>query len=206
MKVYLGGINMDKFNSKESLKDYLLKNKVELTGFTDELDETELSYDEILANKEEYSITEHLIISSKEKDLIISFFGSIENFCKETNVDFVSEEITDNHIEFIHLSDVFKADSIKSKGLLACHCSDVVDLGFGIYAIESNDEIALDNLKTFFEDYMYDEVLVVKGKYNSSYTKCIYGEGCEGYIVLDEDVEPAKLSFKIMKVDDFLCL
>ena len=68
---------MDKFNSKESLKDYLLKNKVELTGFTDELDETELSYDEILANKEEYSITEHLIISSKEKDLIISFFGSI---------------------------------------------------------------------------------------------------------------------------------
>lgn len=197
---------MENLNSKESLTQFLLNNKVELTGFVNEIDWEEVDYDDIIKNKEEYSITEHLVISLKEKELIIKYFDSIEAFCKETNIDFVSEEVDGKDIEFMHLSSVHKEHSIRKNGLLEKYCSDEADLGFGIYAIESNCDKGLDNLKTFFEDYSDDNVLVIKGKYDSFYTKCIYGEGHEGYIVLTEDIDPSKLSFEIMKVDDFLYL
>ena len=77
---------------------------------------------------------------------------------------------------------------------------------FGIYVVESDCYEGLDNIKTFFEDYSEDDILVVKGKYDSLYTKCIYGLGHEGYIVLSESVKPSSLSLEIMSVEDFLCL
>ena len=197
---------METLNSKEELMHYLINNKVEPTGFISEIDEDEIDYCDIIKNKKEYGVTEHLVISSKEKELIIKYFGSVEAFGIETNIDFISEEINDTPIEFIHLSNPRFENSIRSKGLVSDYCSYVTDLGFGIYAIESNCEQGLDNVKTFFEDYEDNYVLVVKGKYNSHYTKCIYGIGHEGYIVLSEDVEPSLLSFEIMEVDDFLLL
>lgn len=196
---------MKDLKSKEELTQFLLKNKVELTGFIGEVDE-DMEYNDIIKNKNEYCITEHMVISKKEKESILKYYDSIEKFAKEHNIDFISEKINGNSINFIHLSDIRKEQSIRKNGLLCSYCSYEADLGFGIYAIESNCYKGLDNLKSFFEDYEKEEVLVIKGIYNSSYTKCIYGQGHEGYIVLEDDVPPTKLSMEIMNIDDFLLL
>lgn len=196
---------MKVLKSKEELTQFLLKNNVELTGFIGEVDE-DMEYNDIIKNKHEYCITEHMVISKKEKESILEYYDSIEKFAKENNIDFISEEINGTSINFMHLSDIRKEQSIRKNGLLGQYCSEEADLGFGIYAIESNCSKGLDNLKTFFEDYDKEKVLVIKGTYNLSYTKCIYGEGHEGYLVLEDNIHPDKLSMEIMNIDDFLLL
>lgn len=53
-------------------------------------------------------------------------------------------------------------------------------------------------------DYDYDKILVIRCKYSSYYTKCIYGEEHEGYLLLIDDIKPSNLTFEVMRVSDFL--
>ena len=103
-----------------------LSSKIELTGFISEIDISTLDYCDIVKNKEEYLVTEHLVISAQEKELIIKYFGDIESFAKDSNIDFISEEFNKNPIEFIHLTGIRYKGSIMKKGLVSDYCSQEV--------------------------------------------------------------------------------
>lgn len=57
---------MRNFDSKDSLKNFLLNYNVKLTGDIDELEE-DYDVDEVISNKYDYGITEHLVMNQKER-------------------------------------------------------------------------------------------------------------------------------------------
>lgn len=149
----------------------------------------------------------HLAINYKQQDLIRLHDIDIDEFCREQEVDFVSE-IDEFEIDFIHVTKKSNLENIKQLGLIVDPKSKFIpDLGVGIYAVPIGSERGLDNLKTFLEDYCEDEILVITGTHKGKYTHCIKGEGHEGYIVFkDSKISPENLSFEIMNIYDFLMM
>lgn len=106
----------------------------------------------------------------------------------EHQVDFISKE-EHGTISFLHVTDVENLDAILELGLQPNVEGYVGDLGWGVYLIEEDDDTACDNLYDFLEAREPDsEVLILKGSYTGNYTRCLYGQGHEGYIVAKETV------------------
>lgn len=180
-----------------------LDNQVEKTGIwwdQDDLDE----YGEVNIDSLDYGY-KHLIIDSQQKELIKLQEIDLDKYCIEHNINFVSEK-RNSEIEFIHITKKSNLKEIKRMGLLSnCEANFIPDLGIGIYGVDANSEIGIDNVKTFIMDTSEGEIVVINGIYRGKYNYCFKGEGHEGYIVFeDELIEPEQLSFKIVEVDDFL--
>lgn len=133
--------------------------------------------------------------------LIINEFGTLSDFSEEFELDFVICKYNDV-LEFNHISKVKNLNGILKDGLKA----GTGDFGYGIYIIPSDDEIANDNLKTYVSemfDYNEKNILMIKGTYSGEYYKCIYGEGKEGYCIIESNNIPI-LDYKIIKIEDYL--
>ncbi len=80
----------------------------------------------------------------------------------------------------------------------------IPDLGEGIYGVDINSEIGMDNIRTFLVDFPENELLLIKGVYRGRYRYCFKGENHEGYLVFcSRRIDPKDLSFEVINVDDF---
>lgn len=52
-------------------------------------------------------------------------------------------------------------------------------------------------------DYNERNVLMIQGTYSGEYYKCIYGEGKEGYCIIESNNIPI-LEYEIIKIDEYL--
>lgn len=113
--------------------------------------------------------------------------SELEKLADIHRVDFISQ-VEEGTINFIHVSYPSQLKSIKERGLIAS--SESSDLGVGVYLIEEDDVEGTENLLTYVETLMQEEILIIKGTYQGEYMRCIYGESHEGYIVVKETVLP----------------
>lgn len=105
-------------------------------------------------------------------------------------VDFISKE-EEGTFTFLHVTRPEHLDSIQENGLLASEDGYVGDLGYGLYVVDEEDTTALGNLLDYLEAALEDdeeELLLVQGSYTGTFTRCIYGDGHEGYIVIKSTV------------------
>lgn len=111
----------------------------------------------------------------------------LEKLASIHQVDFISK-VEEGTISFVHVSRPEHLLSIQNYGLLASEY--VGDLGAGIYLIEEDDSVATENLMDYLESLCKEgeTLLIVKGTYHGTYTRCLYGEGHEGYVVVKETV------------------
>ena len=146
----------------------------------------------------------HLTISSEQVDFMKIYGIDLDTFCKEYEVDFVSQTYN-GEIEFIHVTKVENLESIKYMGLLQNeNVTYIPDLGEGIYAVDAESTKGLENLKTYLSDFSEEKMLLIKGIYTGKYNYCIKGQGHEGYIVFhDKVIPPSNLSFEIIDLNDF---
>lgn len=171
--------------------DNIIKNNVSITGVIDNCMDDEYVY-------------RHLVISKEELSYITNQECSLDRLCSKYSIDFVSV-IEEGDLDFIHISKECNKNSIKSKGLININRGYIPDLGVGIYVVDSDDLVGLDNVKAYVSEHMDGlTLLLVKGTYNGVYKRCIYGEGREGYIVLNDDVPYSALSLSVVDIDDFL--
>lgn len=142
----------------------------------------------------------HLVLE-RAQALIQQLLPSI---AQSYDADFISIE-EEGVIEFIHVSRLEVAESIKSNGLILSDEDFVLDLGKGIYVIEDADDEAEQHLLDYLESSDDEEILVVRGCYSGKYTRCLYGEGHVGYIVIKENI-PAKCieQLDILPLEDIL--
>lgn len=166
-------MNSNNLISKEELISKLAK-QISNTGiWWDESDMDDDGYIDFNNLENEYR---HLVLDSNQKKLIKMYGISLDDFCKENNVDFVSET-HESEIEFIHVTKKSNLNCIKQMGLIvddeACF---IPDLGEGIYGMDSSSEIGIDNIKTFLVDFPEDEILLIKGTYKGKYNYCFKGE------------------------------
>lgn len=138
----------------------------------------------------------NLILTQQEYSQVTD----LKKLAEQHQVDFICVE-REGEVNYIHLTDVENVDFIEQNGLKK---KDVVsDLGIGIYVVDKNNYEGIDNLKTYFEDYEKDEIVVVTGFYVGKYLECVYGYGHVGYIVINTD----KIEYNdidIIKIEDFL--
>lgn len=147
----------------------------------------------------------HLVVDRVQLDLMKIYGICLDDFCKENNIDFVSETCK-AEIQFLHVTRKSNLENIKHMGLIvddnACF---IPDLGEGIYGVDVDSMKGVDNIKTFLVDFPDRELLLIKGVYEGGFNYCIKGENHEGYIVFhDRKISPKSLSFEIMAVEDFL--
>lgn len=142
----------------------------------------------------------HLELTKEEFDFVTSEC-SIEEFADKNNIDLISL-ICEGKIDFIHYTYVSNEKSILEKGLLIGNSEYFCDLGFGIYAIEKNDNVGKDNLNVYFEGFQDDEALEVSGSYEGVYSKCIYGEEHENYIVIPKPIKKDALKTKKILIEE----
>lgn len=126
----------------------------------------------------------------------------LRTLAEQNQVDFISVE-TEGEINYIHLTDIDNIDFIEQNGLTKKN--DISDLGIGIYVVDKNNFDGVDNLKTYFEDYDYDDddIAIVTGNYQGKYLECVYGYGHKGYIVINAD----KIEYNnidTINIEDFL--
>lgn len=190
------------FISKEELLAQLI-NQVENTGvWWDELDLDEhgnIDFDNL---ESEYR---HLRINSVQKDLMKMHGICMDDFCRDNNINFVSET-NNSEIKFIHVTRKINLKSIQDNGLIvdlkSCY---IPDLGTGIYVVPIDSRKGIDNLKIFLEDFPDEDILLIEGVYEGDYTYCFKGEGHEGYVVLkNEKICSDNLIFKTMSLSNFL--
>lgn len=126
----------------------------------------------------------HLVLSDKkeyEKE-------ELKELAKTHDVDFISKE-EEGSFTFLHVTSPEHLDSIREHGLKPSEDGYVGDLGYGVYLIDEDDTEAIENLLDYLEASLEDdeeEVLLIQGSYTGAFTRCIYGEGHEGYIVIKE--------------------
>lgn len=117
------------------------------------------------------------------------------------NVDYVLVK-QKGSIDVIHIAHERSRNYIVENGLTGGDG----DFGYGLYAIKVDDEVALDNLKTWIVDEFRaseDNLLVCNIHYSGEYYQCI-SEGCnEGYLILDEDYAELK-SIDTVPINKFL--
>lgn len=134
----------------------------------------------------------HLILSEEEFENINNDLG-IDTFAFKNGIDFISVRYN-GEIDFIHYTSIDNKESIEEKGLIQIDNQWIMDLGRGTYVIEDNDDVAEDNLYTYFEEKDDDdEVLKIEGVYKGEYIKCEYGIGHEGYIVISNNIPPSDI-------------
>lgn len=123
---------------------------------------------------------------------------------KQKNIDFIIQEKT-GEIDFLHVSYKHLKEKINKEGLVYQKEDKWInDLGKGIYVIEENNEVALDNLYNYIENHEDDELLLVRGTFVGTYYECIYGNEHESYICIRENIPANLLSTEIIFIDDFL--
>lgn len=195
-------MNVNNLISKEELLKQLVK-QIENTGVW--WDESNMDEDGNIDFSELENEYRHLVLDINQRDLMKMYDISLDDFCKNKEVDFVSET-HESEIEFIHVTKKSNLENIKHMGLItddeACF---IPDLGDGIYGVDRNSEIGIDNIKTFLVDFPENELLLIKGMYRGRYNYCFKGENHEGYLVFwNRRIDPKDLSFEVMNVDDFL--
>lgn len=195
-------MHLEKLISKQELITQLTQ-QIEDTGtWWDDSDVDENGNVDFSNLEYEYK---HLVISSNQMDLIKMYDISIDDFCNENEIDFVSKTC-EGTIEFIHTTRKSNLENIKQIGLIvdyeACF---IPDLGEGIYGVPIDSEKGIDNLKTFLVDFDENEIPLIKGSYNGKYNYCFKGDLHQGYIVFhNKKIGPENLYFEVISVDDFL--
>lgn len=143
-----------------------------------------------------------LVLTEEEYEYIQDYIG-LEIFALENDIDFINVIYNDT-IEFIHYSNKNNEDSIKNNGLIIQDSNIIMDLGIGIYVVEKNDEIAIDNLSCYIEELnLENDILKITGVYSGEYEKCVYGSEHEGYIVILDDIPPNNINIEKTSLDNF---
>lgn len=151
---------------------------------------------------EDYLFT-HLLLTEEEFEFISDTQG--DSFADDNNISFISV-IYNGEIKFTHYSSIYNKESIDKKGLLVSNNNIIMDLGKGIYVIETDDEVAIDNLYTYFEEKDDEnKLLKVTGTYLGEYYQCIIGNGHEHYIVLPNDVPKENINTEIVAFCNEFC-
>lgn len=144
-----------------------------------------------------------LVVGEYELDELMYKHGSLDNISRQYDVDFISV-IIKSEIDFIHLTDIRNKSGIEKLGLIIPDSEDVPDLGKGVYVIDNYSERGFYNLKEFVAQKDANEILVIEGTYKGGLEVCVYGDGHEGYVVLNDNVAPENLEMRVMSVKDFL--
>lgn len=103
----------------------------------------------------------------------------------------------------IHVTHSYNEQSIKDNGL---HCGDG-DFGYGLYVINKDNEIALDNLKTYIVDSFRNSektMAICNISYSGEYYECINQGTNEGYLLLTESDNIKLNSIDTVNIVDFL--
>lgn len=113
----------------------------------------------------------------------------LKNLAETHQVDFISKE-EEGNVSFIHVSRPEHLDSIQENGLIANETGYIGDLGTGVYVINQYDTDGIENVLNYIEGAFEneEEVLLVEGSYDGKMTRCIYGEGHVGYIVIKSTI------------------
>lgn len=137
-----------------------------------------------------------------------AIFENKEHTKEVTGIDFVSSKER-GEINFLHISSLDNEESIWEKGLIISTGDYTNDLGVGVYVVDVDDDIAIDNLKNYVESHFEDgeeRFLVVTGTYEGDYLLCQTGYGHEGYIVIKESIPSDKINdIQKVSVDHFIC-
>lgn len=194
-------MNIANFISKDELLKQL-ENQIKETGIW--WDESDMDDDGYIDFSNLEGTFKHLIINQKQIEFIKIYDIDLDNFCREHEIDFVSQTC-DGTIEFIHATSKSNLEDIKEMGLIVNEDSTYIpDLGDGIYGVDRYSDTGIDNLKTYLMEFQEDEILIIKGIYNGKYNYCVKGEDHEGYIVFhDRKINPHNLSFEVIKLNDF---
>lgn len=140
---------------------------------------------EVMFDPEDF-LFHHLVLSD-EKEYSKE---ELEELARTHEVDFISKE-EDGSFTFLHVTSPEYLDSIQEHGLKPSDDGYVGDLGYGVYVVDEGDTDALENLMDYLEAALEDdedEILLIQGSYTGRYTRCIYGDGHEGYIVIKSTV------------------
>lgn len=144
-----------------------------------------------------------LVVTEDELEELMNKYGSYTKISELYKVDFISVKL-ETEIDFMHLTSPRNKSSIERLGLIMGDSDYMPDLGKGVYVIDIYSEKGFENLKDFVVDKDEDDLLIVEGCYKGEIELCVYGEGHEGYIVINDDIESENLETKIISVDDFL--
>lgn len=146
----------------------------------------------------------NLVVSEIELNELLGVYGSYESISEHYKVDFISVHMK-SEIDFIHLTDVRNQSGIEKLGLLVPNSEYIPDLGKGVYVVDVYSEKGFDNVKDYIaEKDNMEELLVIEGSYEGELEICVYGDGHEGYIVINNYIDPENLDMRVMSVDDFL--
>lgn len=129
---------------------------------------------------------QHMVLSEKEE----YEKEELKELAKTHNVDFISKE-EEGSFTFLHVTSPEHLESIREHGLKPSEDGYVGDLGYGVYVIDEDDTEAIENLLDYLEAALEDdeeEILLIQGSYTGAFTRCIYGDGHEGYIVIKSTV------------------
>lgn len=142
----------------------------------------------------------HLVIFDSNMNI-----KEIEDIKTDLNPDYVSVTKNNTPFNFIHVTNIYNRQYIEQNGLTRTQSNN--DLGIGIYVINEDDITALENLKDYIINQYDDEdnLLVIYGTYNGSYTECLSSSDHKGYIVLNENVSIDCINdIQETTVEDFL--
>ena len=195
-------MQISNFITKEELLKQL-KNQTEETGIW--WSEADLDEDGLVDFSNLEGETKHLVVTQSNLDFMKIYDVDLVDYCRENEIDFVSKT-NNSEIEFIHATRVSNLEDIKHMGLIINdEATYIPDLGEGIYGVDVDSEIGIDNLKTYLVDFPDNNMLLIKGRYKGEYNYCIKGEDHIGYLVFKERrIPPENLSFEIIKVSDFM--
>lgn len=143
-------------------------------------------------------ISEQYLQELKEREI------TMESLCKHNSFDFVSLQLDEAELQFLHVTSLHNLQSIKTHGLRYKANDYIPDLGEGIYLVDRNSIEGMENLKDYLTDFEDDELAVITGTFVGSIQYCIHGEGHKGYVLVKDTIKPEDLSIEIMKTSDFL--
>lgn len=149
----------------------------------------------------------HLVISEEELDILNKNYIGLEKIANDLKIDFISVTLK-GEVDFLHISQLSSFNFIIKNGLKPKNTSYIADLGKGVYAVGIDDEKAIDNIKTYISELCdNDDIVIVNGTYEGEYTRCIYGEGHEGYLVFQglKGLSADELdNWDTIKIEEFL--
>ncbi|MGG1659438.1 hypothetical protein [Brevibacillus sp. NRS-1366] len=129
-------------------------------------------------------------------NLATTFLGGKVSICVCRNRTF----------EFVHLTTPDNVTSIKTNGLLPIS-SGVYALGEGLYLANNQDLHSFSNLQMWAtSNIRSDELSLIYGRYVGHYLECIYPSDKQGFILVNDVIEPKHFTKIVdsIRLEDFL--
>lgn len=141
---------------------------------------------------------------------VLNKLSCLKSMVARHDIDFVTVRqiaTSSRPLRFKYVTSTDLAESILKEGLKQKE-DFVSSLGLGVYVVGIGDVVGDTNLRNYVADIYSEELIgdsdvdicILTGEYIGVYHLCIFGEGNEGFILLEDDVPSNDLNKLVHKV------